>query len=462
MADEGDRTKLANPNILNSLLDSLGWGKFQWVVLLLVGLAIMSDGAELTVLSVLTTTLQAEWSLNAFKMAVLTGVVFFGQILGSVIVGIWGDDVGRVTILKAASLILLTFGLLSAAMPEFWSFVVIRGVTGVGSGFIGGVPTAYSSETTPLKQRGLSLVVSGAFFNIGQIYVALVSLVLLPDMDPTYWRLLIVLTAVPVMCLFPLVICYAVESPYFLATHERYDEAIDSLNAIARTNSQPALSEKDKELLLAVPFKSEGVGLSKIKLLFDEEKKCSTMLLTLLWFLAVFTYFGMLFIVPKTIGAGGGNFMVLCILTIGVVQIPSQVIVKFTVEIACIGRKHTMTLGTLGQSVSAFAAVCLTESSLFLLPVACFFLSSSVCFTALYVYTAELYETRVRTMALCFFNAFGRLGGVIGPGLLFNLSDQRGESAPYVSIMAACLIALCICLLLPFETRNKGLDTNNR
>jgi hypothetical protein len=42
-------------------------------------------------------------------------------------------------------------------------------------------------------------------------------------MNPTYWRLLIVLTAVTLMGLFPLVVRYAVKSPYFLASHERYD-----------------------------------------------------------------------------------------------------------------------------------------------------------------------------------------------------------------------------------------------
>jgi putative MFS transporter len=450
---------LVGNNILSVILESLGWGKFQWIVLFLTGIAYLSDGAEVTVLSILSSTLEKEWHLDAFKMGLMTGIVFAGQIIGNLIVGVWGDDVGRLKLLKISAIILLVFGLLSAAMPEFWSFTIMRGLTGIGIGFIGAVSTAYSSETTPLDQRGLSLIISTGFFNLGQVYVALLALALLPDMDPTYWRLLLVLTGVPILLYIGMVFYYAVESPYFLAIHERYEEAIDSLNVIAQTNLKPELSDEEKALLKTVPFKSESVGLGKIGLLFTEDKSYSTILVTVLWFLGIFTYYSMLFIVPKTIGADDGNFMIICILIIGAVQAPSQLVAIWTMEMEYIGRKHTMSLSLAGQALSAFISIFLVKSKLVLVPLAFYFMFSNLFTSIIYLYAAELYETRIRAMALCFFNVFARFGGVIGPGLYFVLHEEYGDSAPYICTVVASIIAFAVCLLLPYETRNKVLDT---
>jgi predicted MFS family arabinose efflux permease len=252
---------------------------------------------------------------------------------------------------------------------------------------------------------------------------------------------------------------YGVESPYFLAIHELYDQAIDSFNMIAQTNNKPMLSDENKTQLRTVPFKSESVGLNKIGLLFTADKAYSSCLIPVLWFLALLTYYSMLFIVPKTIGAEDGTFMLLVILVIGVVQAPSQLIGIWTMRIKHIGRKHTMSISLLGQIVSAFTSIFVVHSKLFLIPISFYFMFCNLFTNVIWLYVAELYETRVRAMALCFFNVFSSFGGLIGPGLYFYLYEEYGESAPYYCTIAASVAALIVCLLLPYETRNKVLDT---
>jgi hypothetical protein len=303
------------------------------------------------------------------------------------------------------------------------------------------------------------LIVSCAFFNIGQVYVALLALALMPDMDSTYWRLLLVFTAVPICFFIAMVFYYGPESPYFLAVRELYDQAIDSLNVIAKTNNKPMLSDETKTQMRSVPFKSESAGLDKIWLLFSYDKVYSSSLITVLWFLGILTYYSMLFIVPKTVGADDGTFMLLVILVIGVVQAPSQFIGIWTMKIKHIDRKHTMSISLLGQAVSAFASIFLVHSKLLLLPISFYFMFCNLLGNVIWLYVAELYETRVRAMALCFFNVFSSFGGVIGPGLYFYLNEEYGETAPYYCTVAASIVALIVCLLLPYETRNKILDT---
>jgi MFS family permease len=462
MENTPDSTLLDDtPNVMNLIVDYLGWGRFQWTVIFFIGIINMVEGTEVTVLTILAASLEAEWGLDTFQSSFMIGIIFAGQMVGSLTAGIWGDDVGRMTLLKVSSVILLIFGLSSALMPEFWSFAVMRGLTGVGLGFIGVLSMTYSSETAPHNLRGFKMIGTSVFYYFGQILIAVFALALNRDMDPAYWRTLLFIAIVPILVFLPFVFCYAVESPYFLAIHERYDEAVFSLNTIARMNRAPEITDEERELLKSVPFKSESVGFDKVSLMFEEDKLRSTVLLVLLWFFGIFAYYGMFFIVPKTIGMHNSNFMVLCILVIGVVQVPSQFVAVYAIEIKCIGRKHTLSLSLLGQTLSALVSMFLIGSPMFLVSIALYFSFCSIWFTVVFVYTAELFETRIRTMAVCFCNIFGNFGAVIAPGIVFAMHDESGKTAPYILIVVISAVNTAICLLLPFETMSKGLDTKS-
>jgi MFS family permease len=117
-----------------------------------------------------------------------------------------------------------------------------------------------------------------------------------------------------------------------------------------------------------------------------------------------------------------------------------------------------MSISLLGQAVSIFASIFLVHSKLLLIPISSYFVFCNLLSCVIWLYVSELYETRVRAMALCFFNIFARLGGVIGPGLYFYLHEEYRKTAPYYCTVIASLVALTVCLLLPYETRNKSLD----
>ena len=61
-------------------VNNIGFGKFQIVLSFIVGLCWMADSMEMMILSILPLALQCEWGINNYKQALLTTVVFIGEI----------------------------------------------------------------------------------------------------------------------------------------------------------------------------------------------------------------------------------------------------------------------------------------------------------------------------------------------------------------------------------------------
>lgn len=62
-------------------IDHLGFGRFQIMLVIVVGMAYMADTMEIMVLSILAPALSCEWSIEPWEEAFMTSIVFFGKLL---------------------------------------------------------------------------------------------------------------------------------------------------------------------------------------------------------------------------------------------------------------------------------------------------------------------------------------------------------------------------------------------
>eukprot|EP00752_Nemacystus_decipiens_P015681 g13995.t1 len=99
-----------------------------------VGLAIGTDGIEVTLLSYLVPCVAAEWNLSSLQQGSLTASVFAGELLGAIILGVMSDAYGRRPAFQVATLLVVLFGLLTTFATGFWSLVIFRSLVGVGAG----------------------------------------------------------------------------------------------------------------------------------------------------------------------------------------------------------------------------------------------------------------------------------------------------------------------------------------
>lgn len=217
---------------LDDALESSPIGLFQYRILLMCGFAFMADALEVNLLSFLSTCAGDEWNLSNTQKASITGVVFGGIIIGSLFWGAFADRYGRKLTFVIVSAIITIGGFLTGAASSFPILLFIRAVVGFG---IGGasIPFDLLAEFLPASHRGSFLIYIEYFWTIGSVFVTGLAWLFL---DKYGWRVLSILTAIPVAITSIFSIFYLPESPRWLLSVGKSTEAEKVIKKAAAVN----------------------------------------------------------------------------------------------------------------------------------------------------------------------------------------------------------------------------------
>ena len=80
---------------LDEALESVGFGKFQGLVLAYAGLGLFAEAMEIMILSFIGAAVKTEWGLSSGQESLLTTVVFAGMLIGAFSWGLISDNYGR-------------------------------------------------------------------------------------------------------------------------------------------------------------------------------------------------------------------------------------------------------------------------------------------------------------------------------------------------------------------------------
>ena len=249
------RTK-PNPALVETAiparLDRLRWGRFHTLIVVALGITWALDGLEVTLAGAVAGALKESPTLNLTNAEVGLASSFYlaGAVLGALLFGWLTDRLGR----KLLFFVTLTVYVLATAATafswDFLSFALFRFLTGAG---IGGEYAAIAStiqEFVPARYRGWTdLIINGSFW-IGAALGAGGSIVLLdPALLPPElgWRAAFFIGSV--LGLFILVMrSWIPESPRWLMTHGRLEEAHDILDLIEDAHRRRGHQLPDEEL----------------------------------------------------------------------------------------------------------------------------------------------------------------------------------------------------------------------
>ena len=167
---------------------------------------------------------------------------FLGWSVGCSLAGKWGDELGRVQAYWRLKAICFFGGLLTALMPEFYTYTAARCIAGCGAGGWGIVTWVMASEFWGEGYRNCLGCVCHIPYCIGlALFPALIWPMTSLDHEPGMWRFY---ALVPVFPLIPY-FCYAwmpgviPESPRWLLTNSRVDEAVAILEEGAKKSGRP-------------------------------------------------------------------------------------------------------------------------------------------------------------------------------------------------------------------------------
>ena len=251
----------ATPVLSSSIparLDRLPWSMWHWRVVIALGVSWLLDGLEVTVVGSLGPALQRPdtlglsasdigWAASAYIAGAVLGALFFGRL---------ADRLGRKRIFLVTLAVYLAATVATAFSWDIASFAFCRFFTGFG---IGGEYAAINSaidELIPARLRGqVDLAINGSFW-VGAALGAGLSIVLLnPDFIGAEWgwRIAFGLGAVLGVAIL-LVRRHVPESPRWLLTHGRAEEAEAVVRAIEAEVGSPA--DEEYEALSMRPLRT--------------------------------------------------------------------------------------------------------------------------------------------------------------------------------------------------------------
>ncbi|EHS57704.1 MFS transporter [Paenibacillus sp. Aloe-11] len=383
------------------------------------GLSWLFDAMDVGLLSFIVAALAKEWHLGSEQIGLVTSMNSIGMVFGAALAGILADRYGRRAILVWTLLIFSIASGLSAFATGLGVLLVLRFIAGAGLG--GELPVASTlvSESVPVKERGRAVVLLESFWAAGWILSALIAYFVIPKYG---WQMAFILGAVP--ALYALYLRRAVED-------------------------SPRYKQQSIKLSLRERVASIWTGANRK----------STLMLWILWFTVVFSYYGMFLWLPSMMFMKGfelvKSFEYVLIMTLA--QLPGYFTAAYLIE--KLGRKFVLILYLLLTAVSAIWFGTAETAGMLLAAGICLSFFNLGAWGAMYAYTPELYPTAVRSTGVGMAAAFGRIGGVIGPLVVGILVGQGiGLSAIFGIFFVAILIGAAAVGLLGTETKNQEID----
>ncbi|PEV46139.1 MFS transporter [Bacillus thuringiensis] len=384
----------------------------------IAGLGWLFDAMDVGMLSFVMVALQKDWGLTSQEMGWIGSINSIGMAVGALIFGILSDKIGRKSVFIITLLLFSIGSGLTALTTTLAMFLVLRFVIGMGLG--GELPVASTlvSESVEAHERGKIVVLLESFWAGGWLIAALISYFVIPKYG---WEIAMVLSAVPAL--------YALYLRWNLPDSPRFQ----------KVEKRPSVIEN-------------------IKSVWSGECRKATIMLWILWFCVVFSYYGMFLWLPSVMVLKGfsliKSFQYVLIMTLA--QLPGYFTAAWFIE--RLGRKFVLVTYLIGTACSAYLFG--VADSLTVLIVAGMLLSffNLGAWGALYAYTPEQYPTVIRGTGAGMAAAFGRIGGILGPLLVgYLVASEASLSLIFTIFCGSILIGVFAVVILGQETKQREL-----
>mmetsp|Transcript_4690 Transcript_4690/g.7706 ORF Transcript_4690/g.7706 Transcript_4690/m.7706 type:complete len:578 (+) Transcript_4690:115-1848(+) len=272
---------------LEEALNLIPPGAFQRRLLFTCGLVLFAASAQVQSISFIAVCSCAEWDVGDGGLALLAGISSIGLIGGNVFFGYLTEKYGRrlASIIGIATLASATA--FAAIAPSYAWMVIFRFAAGFGAGAYF-IAISLLSEFIPASIRGLYTCYLVYFWVAASFYVVGIAWAI----DGQYgWRMLAYLVAAPMCMAALLVYLYLPESPRWLLSKNRNEEAEEQVKSVAAVVDEFILPEftlvadKDDNAI------EKGRKPQYWDLVATPEMRAITLPLLLLWFCCGFSVY---------------------------------------------------------------------------------------------------------------------------------------------------------------------------
>ncbi len=447
---------------IDEFFDEIGYSYYHYFMLAILILIFFADGTEVLVISLILKSLENEWQLTPMTKSLVASSAFIGLMIGSFITSRYLDLYGRKTFLLWGGATVIIFGYLSSISINSLQLFMSRVLMGIGIGSQIPAATNLAAESIPSYNRSMYLANMWIAFPLGELYVCIVAMYVMPEFEVNQWR------RVLLFCLVPVVLCFAgsfflYESSRYLMAYNRIDEAKKVLTSIAEFSKVHVEEEKLNEVI------SEGVNNplnnydSNYKILIKKRFLSLSINSWLIWFISSAGLYTTVYMLPQVLASLNpvGKSVVKRnvfkdIIISNVIAIPKTLLGGFLSDVKFLGRIRTLSITFICSAISALLVI--LDVFNINLYAGLIKLMTGISMAVIKIYSTEAYPTKIRGIGYGTGHSFARLAGMLVPFISEGLWYYMGMLAPFYFILLTSLLGVYSTYSLPFETLGRTLD----
>ncbi|KAJ5101989.1 hypothetical protein NUU61_004211 [Penicillium alfredii] len=471
--------------IINRAILDIGMGRYQWSLFILCGFGWVADNLWLQGVALTLTPLSQEFGISTTDSRFATCALFVGLIVGASFWGIASDAIGRRPAFNCTLFLCGAFGLAAGGGSSWVGVCALYACLGVGVGGSLPVDAAVFCECLP---PGSGSILSGlaTWWSVGTLIASMLAWAFIPNFscDPNGpctkadnwgWRYLVLslgaITFAMFLCRFLLFTFY--ESPKFLVSRGRQDEAVAAVQGIAHKNRTTTwLTEEVLNEIGGYPEEDQPKSMSTIDIIkrslerFSYQQVAplfatkrlgiSTLLIWFCWTCIGMGYTLFNAFLPQYLGADSSTYVTYRNYAItAVCGIPGPLLSWVLVDIPYVGRKGTMAAST---CITGVLLYCFTATKDPNVQLVCSSLESffqMMMYGVLYAYTPEVFPAPNRGTASGIASCLNRIAGLMAP--IIGIYASSNPVAPIYAAGALLLASFLAMIFLPIETRGKQI-----
>lgn len=436
-------------------LDRLPASSNQWKIFGLVAFGLLVSWSNAIGGLMLAQLKEIGWTNNDIS-AVFSSLTTAGMFFGAFIGGVIGDKVGRRKSYLLFVLIHIISMIIGALSPNMTFLITCRFVMGFALGALLVTLFAGFTEYVPNRTRGTWSARASFVGNWSYPLCSLIAMAITPAIAPDLnWRIQLLIPAVLSIFLFIITYRSFPESPRWLESQGRYEEAEKIMleienNVITQTGKPLPSYEKaaqSKEISITYSQLFKGTLLKRVILGSFVLIAMNVVQYTLInWLPTIFLAQGINLkdsVVLNTMsmfGAPIGIFIAIFIID----KIPRKVLgIGLLIIIAILGYIYSLQTDITTISILGFFLIT--------------FVYMYVCYASA-VYVPEIWPTAAKLRGAGLANAIGRISGIIAPYAVAYFLNTTGVIGVFLLLGVVALITALVIAIIGVETRSASVE----
>lgn len=428
-------------------MESVPFSRWHIKPRIIMGSATFFDAFDALSLAFVLPVLIGLWNLTPGQIGILIGSGYLGQAIGAIFFGWLAERYGRVHSAKWTVFLMSVMSIACVFAGNFQALLLFRFIQGIGVG--GEVPVAatYINELSVAHGRGRFFMLYEMIFPLGLMLSAQIGTIVVPSFG---WKWMFLIGGIGGLIVF-LFFFMLRESPRWLISKGRYDEAERIIEEIE------ASTDKRLEVKMRAP---QAVVKGNWKELFSPFYRSRTLIVWTLWFSAYFVANGLNNWLPslyKTVY----NLPLEDSLRAASMTNVIQLIAVFACALLIdrVGRKRWATVAffVVGLLLTGlWFSGAESAYSVMYLGSAAYGVMGTIT-VLLYLYTPEIYPTRMRVIGTAFATAWLRLASAIAPTILGFILGAKGIGTVFMLFAGVAVIGAFMAFRM-IETSGKVLE----